>query len=183
MGLEAQCPDSPAAALPSIPAQPLGGQRGGPDGDCSPLDELKEASPPSFLCLRALWEGPCSHPGLPRFSVIVAWQGPHLGASLAAQSSLAVLAGNLVWQLVINSPCTHSLGRVLLAWMPRTLEKRQLSCCPHHCRTRAGMRLLKSRLHGHMGCAGLGWRPGLGCRLEAPFLFSDGLRSSRKGSD
>lgn len=50
-------------------------------------------------------------------------------ASLAAQPNPAQLAVrvNLVRQLVINSPCTHSLGRVLLAWVQRTLEKRHLS--------------------------------------------------------
>lgn len=38
-----------------------------------------------------------------------------------------MLVENLVRQLVINSPGTHRLGRVLLAWVQRTLEKRHLS--------------------------------------------------------
>ena len=45
---------------------------------------------------------------------------------LAAERSLAklvVLAWDLVWQLVIYSPCIHGLGRVLLIWAQGTLTK------------------------------------------------------------
>lgn len=33
------------------------------------------------------------------------------------------------------------------------------------------MRVTKSRLHGHVGCAGLRWQSGLGYQFEAPLLY------------
>lgn len=46
---------------------------------------------------------------------------------LAQPGQLAILAQSLVCWRAINSSCTHGLGKVLLAWVQRTLEKQQLS--------------------------------------------------------
>lgn len=33
------------------------------------------------------------------------------------------------------------------------------------------MRVTENRLHGHVGCAGLRWQAGLGCKFEVLLLY------------
>ena len=82
-----------------------------------------------------------------------------------------MLAQDLVWQLVINSPCIHSPGRVLLAWVQGTLEKRQLRLLssPRQAQSwREGTRAQAPRACGLC-------RPRVqvraGCGFEAPLLY------------
>lgn len=102
------------------------------------MDELKEASPERLPRLCALSESTCSQPHL---LPLLRDNCPPLSTSeclwLPGLAQQAVLAQDLVWWLVINSPCIHSLGRVLLAWVQGTLEKRQLRLP----RPRAGVRV------------------------------------------
>lgn len=133
------------------------------------MDQLKGASPESFPCLCALSEGTCSQPH--RLPVSCSSStSEHLGMSLAAEpglAQLAVLAENLVWQLVINSPCIHRLGRVLLAWVQGTLEKRQLSLPSSACQAQSWCEGAQEQAPRAWGPCRPTVRTRAGCRFEA----------------
>lgn len=81
-------------------------------------------------CLKKIPPLLCSHPSLPRDPLPCSSPtSQHLSTPgcLAQPGQLAMLALSLVCWRAINSSCTHGLGKVLLAWVQRTLEKQQLS--------------------------------------------------------